>query len=55
MPSLVQVPDPSTLVSAQGREELVRRGFEVRTVPDAPHAIHRDRFDAFVESLSSWL
>lgn len=55
VPSLVQVSDPSTLVSAQGRAELVRRGFEVRTVPDAPHAIHRDRFDAFVESLSGWL
>ncbi|MGX1270045.1 alpha/beta fold hydrolase [Streptomyces phaeoluteigriseus] len=55
VPSLVQVSDPSTLVSAQGRAELVRRGFEVRTVPDAPHAIHRDRFDAFVASLSGWL
>ncbi|USQ88396.1 alpha/beta hydrolase [Streptomyces phaeoluteigriseus] len=55
VPSLVQVSDPSMLVSAQGRVELGRRGFEVRTVPDAPHAIHRDRFDAFVESLSGWL
>ncbi|MFE7645613.1 alpha/beta fold hydrolase [Streptomyces phaeoluteigriseus] len=55
VPSLVQVSDPSMLVSAQGRVELRRRGFEVRTVPDAPHAIHRDRFDAFVESLSGWL
>ncbi|MEW2044635.1 alpha/beta hydrolase [Streptomyces sp. NPDC005476] len=55
VPSLVQTSDPSMLVSAQMRAELVRRGFEVRTVPDAPHAIHRDRFDAFVESLSGWL
>ncbi|MFE9673405.1 alpha/beta fold hydrolase [Streptomyces sp. NPDC006259] len=55
VPSLVQVSDPSTLVSAQARAELVRRGFEVRTVPDAPHAIHRDRFDAFVGSLAGWL
>lgn len=53
--SLVQVSDPSMLVSAEMRADLVRRGFEVRTVPDAPHAIHRDRFDAFVESLSGWL
>ncbi|MEV6179074.1 alpha/beta fold hydrolase [Streptomyces sp. NPDC052016] len=55
VPSLVQVSDPSLLVSAEMRADLVRRGFEVRTVPDAPHAIHRDRFDAFVESLSGWL
>ncbi|GKQ35461.1 alpha/beta fold hydrolase [Streptomyces sp. A012304] len=55
VPSLVQVSDPSTLVSAATRAELARRGFEVRTVPDAPHAIHRDRFDAFVESLAGWL
>ncbi|MFD9389608.1 alpha/beta fold hydrolase [Streptomyces sp. NPDC060000] len=55
VPSLVQASDPSMLVSAEMRAELVRRGFEVRTVPDAPHAIHRDRFDAFVESLSGWL
>ncbi|MEV6613896.1 hypothetical protein AB0N31_08465 [Streptomyces sp. NPDC051051] len=47
--------DPSTLVSARARAELVRRGFEVRTVPGTPHAIHRDRFDAFVDSLSGWL
>ncbi|MFI6035342.1 alpha/beta fold hydrolase [Streptomyces sp. NPDC051315] len=53
--SLVQVSDPSMLVSAEMRADLVRRGFEVRTVPRAPHAIHRDRFDAFVESLSGWL
>jgi pimeloyl-ACP methyl ester carboxylesterase len=53
--SLVQVSDPSLLVSADMRTDLVRRGFEVRTVPDAPHAIHRDHFDAFVESLSGWL
>ncbi|MEU8650225.1 alpha/beta hydrolase [Streptomyces sp. NPDC048737] len=55
VPSLVQVSDPSTLVSARARAELARRGFEVRTVPGAPHAIHRDRFDAFVDSLSGWL
>ncbi|MEU9268294.1 alpha/beta hydrolase [Streptomyces sp. NPDC048251] len=55
VPSLVQTSDPSMLVSAEMRAKLVRRGFEVRTVPDAPHAIHRDRFDAFVESLSGWL
>ncbi|MEU2283128.1 alpha/beta hydrolase [Streptomyces sp. NPDC013178] len=53
--SLVQVSDPSLLVSAEMRAELVRRGFEVRTVPAAPHAIHRDHFDAFVASLSGWL
>ncbi|MBK3638088.1 alpha/beta fold hydrolase [Streptomyces asoensis] len=55
VPSLVQTSDPSMLVSAGMRAELARRGFEVRTVPDAPHAIHRDRFGAFVESLSGWL
>ncbi|MGV9557755.1 alpha/beta fold hydrolase [Streptomyces sp. NPDC003401] len=53
--SLVQAAEPSTLVSAGMRAELTRRGFEVRTVPDATHAIHRDDFDAFLGSLSGWL
>ncbi|CAM5427446.1 alpha/beta fold hydrolase [Streptomyces aurantiogriseus] len=53
--SLVQASDPSLLVSTEMRAELVRRGFEVRTVPAAPHAIHRNHFDAFVTSLSGWL
>lgn len=53
--SLVQAAEPSTLVDAEMRAELTRRGFEVRTVPGATHAIHRDDFDAFVGSLSGWL
>ncbi|WP_405632979.1 alpha/beta fold hydrolase [Streptomyces sp. NBC_00016] len=53
--SLVQAAEPSTLVSGEMRAELTRRGFEVRTVPDATHAIHRDSFDAFLTSLSGWL
>ncbi|MEV6612982.1 alpha/beta hydrolase [Streptomyces sp. NPDC051051] len=53
--SLVQAAEPSTLVDAEMRAELTRRGFEVRTVPDATHAIHRDDFDAFLGSLSGWL
>ncbi|GGQ66152.1 alpha/beta fold hydrolase [Streptomyces asoensis] len=55
VPSLVQAAEPSTLVSGDMCAELARRGFEVRTVPDATHAIHRDSFDAFLGSLSGWL
>ncbi|MFF3498202.1 alpha/beta fold hydrolase [Streptomyces sp. NPDC003247] len=55
VPSLVQAAEPSSLVSGEMRTDLVRRGFEVRTVPGATHAIHRDGFDAFLTSLAGWL
>ncbi|MFJ6987245.1 MULTISPECIES: alpha/beta fold hydrolase [unclassified Streptomyces] len=55
VPSLVQVADPSTLVDAEMRAEFGRRGFTVRTVPGATHAIHRDGLDTFVSSLAGWL
>ncbi|WP_055566831.1 alpha/beta fold hydrolase [Streptomyces atriruber] len=55
VPSLVQVADPSTVVPEALKEELARRGFEVRTVRGAGHTIHRDDFDAFMGSLDGWL
>ncbi|MGA4850943.1 alpha/beta fold hydrolase [Streptomyces sp. G5(2025)] len=55
VPSLVQLSDPSTLVSSEMREEMVCRGFEVRTVPGASHTIHRDHLDEFLRSLTGWL
>ncbi|NEB73930.1 alpha/beta hydrolase [Streptomyces sp. SID14478] len=55
VPSLVQVARPSFLVSEEMKEELVRRGFEVRTVQGAGHTIHRDDFDGFMKSLEGWL
>ncbi|WP_338701632.1 alpha/beta hydrolase [Streptomyces sp. Q6] len=55
VPSLVQVADPSFLVPEEMREELVRRGFEVRTVKGAGHTIHRDDLDGFLASLEGWL
>ncbi|MBW5424108.1 alpha/beta fold hydrolase [Streptomyces sp. BG9H] len=55
VPSLVQVADPSFLVDEAMKEELVRRGFEVRTVKGAGHTIHRDDFEAFMASLEGWL
>lgn len=55
VPSLVQVADPSHLVPDALKAELARRGFEVRTVRGAGHAVHRDDFDGFMESLTGWV
>ncbi|MFJ2773828.1 alpha/beta fold hydrolase [Streptomyces sp. NPDC087300] len=55
VPSLVQVADPSLLVDDALKDELARRGFEVRTVKGAGHTIHRDDFEGFMASLEGWL
>jgi pimeloyl-ACP methyl ester carboxylesterase len=55
VPSLVQLADPSSLISAQRAALLKSRGFEVRSVAGAGHTIHRDDFDGFMASLDGWL
>ncbi|MFD7444735.1 alpha/beta fold hydrolase [Streptomyces sp. NPDC059909] len=55
VPSLVQLADPSFLVSQKRAEVLRGRGFEVRTVKGAGHTIHRDDFDGFMASLDGWI
>ncbi|MFE0133581.1 alpha/beta fold hydrolase [Streptomyces sp. NPDC059037] len=55
VPSLVQVADPSFLISDELKGELERRGFTVRTVKGAGHTIHRDDFEAFMASLDGWV
>ncbi|MGW2563969.1 alpha/beta fold hydrolase [Streptomyces sp. NPDC001514] len=55
VPSLVQLADPSFLVSAERAEVLATRGFDVRTVKGAGHTIHRDDFDGFMSSLDGWI
>ncbi|MEV0125534.1 alpha/beta hydrolase [Streptomyces sp. NPDC050703] len=55
VPSLVQVAGLGRLVDEERRAELKQRGFEVRTVEGAGHTIHRDDFDAFMESLDGWV
>jgi pimeloyl-ACP methyl ester carboxylesterase len=55
VPSLVQVADPSFLLSAEDQETLRERGFEVRVVKGAGHTIHRDDFDGFTASLDGWI
>ncbi|QFG23066.1 alpha/beta fold hydrolase [Actinomadura sp. WMMB 499] len=55
VPSLVQLADPSFLVDAELAGTLRERGFEVRTVPDTGHCIHRDDLDAFTTSLHDWI
>ncbi|MDG4865345.1 alpha/beta hydrolase [Streptomyces sp. T-3] len=55
VPSLVQVGDPSSLVPEPLKAELSARGFDVRTVDGAGHCIHRDDFDAFMNSLDGWV
>ncbi|GLW53130.1 alpha/beta fold hydrolase [Kitasatospora phosalacinea] len=55
VPSLVQLADPSALVTGVEAAELRRRGFEVRTVPGAGHCIHRDDPAGFLASLDGWI
>ncbi|MFI6505273.1 alpha/beta fold hydrolase [Nonomuraea typhae] len=55
VPSLVQVADPSFLVPPAFQEELVRLGFEVRTVKGAEHTIHRHLFEEFMTGLEGWI
>ncbi len=55
VPSLVQLADPSTLISPERATVLKGRGFEVRSVAGAGHTIHRDDFDGFMASLEGWL
>ncbi|WP_042419274.1 alpha/beta fold hydrolase [Streptacidiphilus anmyonensis] len=55
VPSLVQVADPSFLLSAADQETLRERGFEVRVVKGAGHTVHRDDFDGFMASLDGWI
>ncbi|SEM16087.1 alpha/beta fold hydrolase [Streptacidiphilus jiangxiensis] len=55
VPSLVQVADPSFLLSVEDQETLRERGFEVRVVKGAGHTIHRDDFEGFMSSLDGWI
>ncbi|UNO42648.1 alpha/beta hydrolase [Streptomyces sp. MST-110588] len=55
VPSLVQVAGEGFLFDAEAVKALADRGFEVRTVQGAGHTIHRDDFEAFMESLHGWI
>lgn len=55
VPSLVQLADPSFLISEERAALLQERGFEVRTVAGAGHTIHRDDFGGFIASLEGWV
>ncbi|MFF3648414.1 alpha/beta fold hydrolase [Streptomyces sp. NPDC002181] len=55
VPSLVQLADPSFLISPERASLLEERGFEVRSVAGAGHTIHRDDFDGFMASLEGWI
>lgn len=55
VPSLVQLSDPSFVISPEHAAELSRRGFEVRTVAGAGHTIHRDDLPGFIASLDGWI
>ncbi|MFG2985762.1 alpha/beta fold hydrolase [Streptomyces sp. NPDC048258] len=55
VPSLVQLADPSTLITEERAQILKSRGFEVRSVSGAGHTIHRDDFDGFMASLKGWI
>lgn len=55
VPSLVQLADPSMLISEERAAVLKGRGFAVRSVAGAGHTIHRDDFDGFMASLEGWI
>ncbi|RKE19020.1 alpha/beta fold hydrolase [Streptomyces sp. TLI_171] len=55
VPSLVQLADPSLLVTPAEAAELGRRGFEVRTVRGAGHCLHRDDPAGFLAALDGWI
>ncbi|KJY17104.1 MULTISPECIES: alpha/beta fold hydrolase [Streptomyces] len=55
VPSLVQLADPSALITPERARTLKSRGFEVRSVAGAGHTIHRDDFDGFMGSLEGWV
>ncbi|MFF4319577.1 alpha/beta fold hydrolase [Streptomyces sp. NPDC001568] len=55
VPSLVQLADPSFLISEERAARLTERGFEVRSVAGAGHTIHRDDFEGFMASLEGWI
>ncbi|MFI1469164.1 alpha/beta fold hydrolase [Streptomyces wuyuanensis] len=55
VPSLVQLADLSFLVPPERARVLASRGFELRTVKGAGHALHRDDFDGFMASLEGWI
>ncbi|MET7430749.1 MULTISPECIES: alpha/beta fold hydrolase [Streptomyces] len=55
VPSLVVLAGTGELVRPGLDEELVRRGFEVRTVEGAGHCVYRDDFDGFMGALGGWI
>ncbi|MEV5175487.1 alpha/beta hydrolase [Streptomyces flaveolus] len=55
VPSLVVLAGAGELVRPGLDEELVRRGFEVRTVEGAGHCVYRDDFDGFISALDGWI
>ncbi|GGW15672.1 hypothetical protein GCM10018980_52300 [Streptomyces capoamus] len=55
VPSLVLLAGASDLVRPGLGAELVRRGFEVRTVEGAGHTLHRDDLHGFTAALDGWI
>ncbi|MFG3049444.1 alpha/beta fold hydrolase [Kitasatospora sp. NPDC048239] len=55
VPSLVQLPGRSFLITPEDAEELRGLGYEVRTVEDSGHTIHRDDHEGFMASLDGWI
>ncbi|GLW96757.1 alpha/beta hydrolase family protein [Microtetraspora sp. NBRC 16547] len=55
VPSLVQLADPSMLVSPEFADTLVSKDFEVRVVKGAEHTIHRHLFEDFMAGLEGWI
>ncbi|MEU8471079.1 alpha/beta hydrolase [Streptomyces sp. NPDC029006] len=55
VPSLVLLAGAGELHRAGLDAELVRRGFEMRTVEGAGHTLYRDDFEGFMGALDGWI
>ena len=55
VPSLIMLADQSQMINALDAETLRQRGFELRTVPEAGHSIHRDDLAGFMAALEGWI
>ncbi|MFJ3718248.1 alpha/beta fold hydrolase [Streptomyces sp. NPDC090057] len=55
VPSLVVLAGANSLVPPEQADELVRRGFVVRRVPNAGHTLYRDDFEGFLTALDGWV
>lgn len=55
VPSLVVVPDSTTVVLPPTQERLIAGGYTVRVLPDAQHDLHVDNLEQTKTAVADWL